>query len=154
MGAHLAGAFTTVRDGLGIVGALATLGALLWGIYTWRHRHTQHVEVTVENALPTYGAQTGQWCFSVRAVNRGDYPVNVTSAGFVMPDGRELVIVAPPFGGALPSEVPPRDSRQTWLEVDTLEAEGLDVYGPVTGWVRTSTNERFSSKPRVLRSRT
>jgi hypothetical protein len=73
-------------------------------------------------------------------------------AGFVMPDGRDLVIMRPPFPGALPTEVASNDSGQTWIDCRDLQAEGFDLCGKVTGWVQTSTGDRFKSKPTVLRS--
>ena len=147
----LAAWLSTAFDVLGVVGALATAAALVWSVYTWRHRRGAHLKVTTQNVMPVMGEEL-EWCFGVTAINRSDHPVKVTSAGLIMPDGRDLVIVRPPFPGALPTEVARHDSAQTWIDCRDLEAEGFDLYGTVTGWVRTSTDERFESKPTVLRS--
>lgn len=144
--------FTTARDIFSVIGVCATVGGLGWRVFTWRHARGTHLRVEVANVLPVYGDKLS-WCFSVAAVNRGDHAAQITSAGFVLPDGRDLVVVAPPFPGALPTEVPPRDSRQTWIEVDALKREGVDVYAPIVGFVHTSTGERFRSRPKILLSR-
>ena len=150
------GAFEVVRDVFAVIGALGTVGALGWRVYTWRHERMPHVEVTISNAFPTYGPNNehvGEWCLSVTAINRGEHPVHVTSAGFFLPDGKEssLVIVQPPYPDALPRTVEPRDSGQTWVERAAVESRGVKVVDqPLTGWVRLSTRERFESKPSVL----
>jgi hypothetical protein len=150
------GAFEVVRDVFAVIGALGTAGGLGWRIYTWRHEHAQHVEVKITNGFPTYGPNNerlGEWCFLITAINRGDHPVHVTSAGFMHPDGSDsnLVIMQPPFPGALPKTIQPRDSGQTWVERSAAESRGLDaVERPLVGWVNLSTGERFQSKPTVL----
>ena len=53
---------------------------------------------------------------------------------------------------ALPTEIPPHDSAQTWIDCRELEAAGFDLSGRVRGWVLTSTGERFKLKPKKLRS--
>ena len=134
-----------------MIGAAGTVLGLGWRVYAWRHGRATHLEVTVHNSFPFFAGELRDG-FGLTAVNRSSHPIRVTSAGFVMPDGQDLVIMQPPFAGALPAEIPPHDSAQTLIERDELERAGFDVYGPVTGWVRTSTQERFESNPRVLRS--
>jgi hypothetical protein len=147
--------FTLIRDIFAGIGALGTAGGLGWRIYTWRHGRTPHVEVKISNGFPTYGPNNerlGEWCFLVTAINRGEHPAHVTSAGFIMPNENDtLVIMHQPHPGALPRTVQPRDSGQTWVERSAAEAQGLDaVERPLIGWVNLSTSERFESKPTVL----
>ncbi len=146
---------TVVRDIFAPIGALAAAGGLGWRIYTWRHGRTPHVEVKISNGFPTYGPfneRLGEWCLLVTATNRGEHPVHVTSAGFLMPNGEDtLVIMHPPYPGALPATVAPRDSAQTWVERAAAEERGLNApERPLVGWVNLSTGERFESKPTVL----
>jgi hypothetical protein len=149
-------AFTAVRDIFAVIGALGTAGGLGWRVYTWRHEHVPHVEVKIANGFPTYGPNNeriGEWCFLVTAINRGEHPVHVTSAGFMLPNGDDsaLVIMQPPFPGALPKTVQPRDSGQTWVARSAVESRGVEVVSQaLIGWVDLSTGERFESKPSVL----
>jgi hypothetical protein len=148
-------AFTLARDIFAAIGALGTAGGLGWRVYTWRHGRTPHVEVKISNGFPTYGPNNerlGEWCLLVTAINRGEHPVHVTSAGFVMPNGKDtLVIMHPPYPGALPATIAPRDSAQTWVERDAAEDSGLAApERSLVGWVNLSTGERFESKPTVL----
>jgi hypothetical protein len=113
------------------------------------------VEVKISNGFPTYGTNNerlGEWCLLVTAINRGEHPVHVTSAGFLMPNGKDtLVIMYPPYPGALPATIAPRDSAQTWVERAAAEDRGLNATErPLVGWVNLSTGERFESKPTVL----
>ncbi len=138
-----------------VVSALVGVGALGWKVYTWHHAGHPHLEVEIANAFPTYGpnVELGKWCLSVTAVNRGDHPVHVSSAGFMLPNGDEssLVILRPPYPGALPASVQPRDSGHTWIERKAIEDSGVPIVNqPMVGWVRLSTGERFESNPRVL----
>ncbi len=150
------GAFEVVRDVFAVIGAVGTAGGLGWRIYTWRHDHAPHIEVKIANGFPTYGPSNerlGEWCFLITAINRGDHPVHVTSAGLLHPNGGDstLVIMQPPFPGALPKTIAPRDSGQTWVERSAVESRGLDtVERALVGWVNLSTGERFESKPTVL----
>ncbi len=148
-------AFTLARDIFAPIGALAAAGGLGWRIYTWRHGRTPHVEVKISNGFPTYGPfneRLGEWCLLVTATNRGEHPIHVTSAGFLMPNGKDtLVIMHPPHPGALPATIAPRDSAQTWVERAVAEERGLNASErALVGWVNLSTGERFESKPTVL----
>jgi hypothetical protein len=113
------------------------------------------VEVTVANLFETFEQprDLGPWSFSVSGINRSDHPVRFTSAGFERSDGKQIVITEQPYGADLIRAVPPHDSGQTWMDCESLSAAGLDVYGPIVGWVRTATNDLFKSEPKVLRSR-
>jgi hypothetical protein len=113
------------------------------------------VEVKIANGFPTYGPYSerlGEWCFSVTAINHGEHPIHVHSAGFLMPNGKDtLVIMHPPYPGALPATIAPRDSGNTWVERTAAEAQGLNATErPLVGWVNLSTGEQIKSKPRVL----
>lgn len=99
------------------------------------------MEVKLSNGFPTYGPNSerlGEWCWLVTAVNRGEHPVHVTSAGFLMPNDEDT-LVNPPYPGALPATIAPRDSAR----LNATER-------PLVGWVNLSTGERFGSKPTVL----
>jgi hypothetical protein len=41
----------------------------------------------------------------------------------------------------------------TLMVVDDLEAQGVDIYAELRGFITTSDGKRFRSKPQVLRSR-
>jgi hypothetical protein len=113
------------------------------------------VTVTVANLFETYDEprDLGPWSFGITGINSSDRPVRFTSAGFERSDGKQIVITQQPYGADLIRVVPPQDSGKTWMDCDSLSAAGLDIYGPVVGWVRTATDDLFKSEPKVLRSR-
>ena len=145
----------TILSVIGTLGALGTIAGLGIRVYTWRHGRTPHVEVKIANGFPTYGPfheRLGEWSFLITAINHGEHPVHVHSAGFLMPNGKDtLVIMHPPYPGALPATIAPHDSGQTWVERAAAEARGLDATErPLIGWVNLSTGEQIKSKPKVL----
>lgn len=149
-----------------ILGTIATVIAAI--VATWQlvlqrratRGHTalpQHpsgprLQAEVTNLFETYEADLGPWSFCVKGINRSDHPIRVTSAGFKRGDGKQIVITQQPYGADLIRTLPPHDAGQTWMDCDSLAAAGLDVYGPIIGWVRTATGELYKSEPRVLRS--
>lgn len=146
-------ALETVRDVFAVIGALGTVGALGWRAYTWRHERQTRLVVKVAWSLPTYGPNhaPGDWKLSVTATNKSDHPIRVTSAGLELPDGRTAVPLSPPFPGALPREIAPRDEAMTWIEPEDVEAQGTSLKGlTVTGFVLTPVG-RFTSEPFVIR---
>src|SRR4029077_11767714 len=88
----------------------------------------------------------------ITAINQSNHAVKVTSAGFITQDGskQDVLLMAPPFGATLPGAIEPRDSGMTWLDVEEATRIGLDIYRPLVGWVRTSDDQRFESKPEPL----
>lgn len=147
--------FETVKSVFAIIGVVATTGGLGWRVYTWRRERATRVVVKVSNALPMYGPHNkpGEWSFEIEALNKSDHPVRVTSVGFELPDGRTLVQVERPFPSALPCDIRPHDSAMTLFEVEQLEAQGMDTFGEIIGFVNTSDGSRFASEAKGLRSR-
>jgi len=147
--------FELLRDLFAPIGAIATALGLGWKVKTWRHDHSHHVEVSISNGFPTYGPgePLGDWVFLVKAVNRGDHPVTVASIGLLYPgraDGT-LVLMHPPYPGALPGVVQPRDSGMTWVGKEEVEARGVRTEEQAfVGFVDLSTGERVLSAPTVL----
>jgi hypothetical protein len=115
-------------------------------------RDEPEVIVEVSNIFETYGPEFGPWSFGVKGVNRSDHPIRFTSAGFERPDRKQVVITEQPVGADLIRTVPAHDAGQTWIECDALASAGLDIYGPVVGWVRTATGDLYKSEPKTLRS--
>lgn len=147
--------FELIRDLFAPIGAIATALGLGWKVKTWRHDHSHHVEVKISNGFPTYGPgqPLGEWSFLVTAINRGDHPVTVNSIGLLHPNRADstLVIMFPPFPGALPGVIHPRDSGMTWVGKEEVEARGLRTEGHAfVGFVVLSTGERVLSEPTVL----
>jgi hypothetical protein len=152
---------------VGVAASVVTIVGAAIGIWRWLIRRRRaaeqpeeaspqdaqpEFEVEVSNLFETHGPDFGPWSFGVQGINRSDHPVRVTSAGFERGDGKQIVITEQPFGSSLVRTLPPHDSGQTWMECDTLASAGLDVYGPIVGWVRLATGELYRSEPKVLRA--
>lgn len=60
---------------------------------------------------------------------------------------------SPVAGESSEADVEPRDSGMTWLDVEEATRLGLDIFRPLVGWVRTSDDQRFESKPAPLMRR-
>jgi hypothetical protein len=135
---------------LAVIGALTGPAALGWQIFTWQHARKVKVGVSVSYGL--IGFDEPESVVMVTVTNDNDFDIRITSAGFVMQDssGREYVVVHPPPLAGLPGVVTAHDSAMTYLTQDEAERAGIDVYRPLTGWARTATGERFTSKPVTL----
>jgi hypothetical protein len=135
---------------LAIIGALTGPAALGWQVFTWHH--ARKTKVTVSVALIALGLDEPVWAVNVTVTNHNDFPIRISSAGFVMQDGsgRSFVIFHKPPLAELPGTISPHDSAMTYLQQEEAERAGLDLYRPLTGWARTSTDETFRSKPVTL----
>jgi hypothetical protein len=94
----------------------------------------------------------GDWCFGIEVVNRDLEPIEIRSAGFDMNDGSggKIIWQVQPPGATLPGVVKGRSSASTWLPIEELEKQGLDIYGPIVAWVRTEADELVRSEPKTL----
>ncbi len=79
---------TAIVAGYAAVVATAALG---WQIYTWRRARQPRIDVQVRGAVAGFptGPQTG---YSIEVVNRGEQSVRVSSVGFDLADGQQLVL--------------------------------------------------------------
>lgn len=142
--------FDTVKDVFSIIGVLATTGGLAWRVKAWRHERGTHVRVSVANAFPAYGPELGERHFSIKAINKGDRTIVVSSAGFEVGDGRSAVMLNFPFGDTLPKELAPGGTCEVYQPVENLRLSGFKVTGPIVAFVLTAADERFRSEPREL----
>lgn len=87
------------------------------------------VKVEVANLFKTYEQprDLGPSSFSVTGINRSNHPIRFTSAGFELPDGKQIVMMRQPYSSSVIGTVPPHDSGQTWMECDALADAGLDI---------------------------
>src|SRR5262249_51913784 len=77
-----------------IVGTAAGVGALMWGVITWR-RSGPVVTVDVNQGFPAYDDHVGEPITCVTATNSGRAPVTVTSWGLRLPDGQTMFVQQP-----------------------------------------------------------
>lgn len=138
-----------------IYASIVATAGVAWQIFQWRHARSHQVSVNV--ALAAFSLNNGrvEQGLTITAVNAGERPVRVTSAGLNTQDksGRTFVVVSPPPGADLPCVVQPRDSSMTYLYRAKLESGGFDLFEPVTGWVVLATGDRVTSKPHICLSR-
>jgi hypothetical protein len=127
---------------------IGTLG-LAWQVYSWRRANSTTIRVKLSNGFMPGVADHAAM---ITAINQSNHVVKVSSAGFITQDGskQDVVLMAAPFGATLPGPIEPRDSGMTWLDVEEAMRIGLDIYRPLVGWVRTSEDQRFESKPAAL----
>lgn len=60
----------------------------------------------------------------------------------------------PPQGATIPGIVESHDSGSTYIpNADVAEGSTIDVYEPLTAWVRLATGETVKSKPTTILSR-
>src|SRR5262245_51993305 len=137
----------TVKDVFSVIGVVATCGGLGWKVYTWRHGRQTSLTLQIKAGFPTMGPLAFKGCAVITAINTSDHRVRVTSVGNELPDGRNAIVAGQVFPGSLATEIPPRDSASTFMELEPLEREGLDPSSPVVAFVSTSADERFTSPP-------
>jgi hypothetical protein len=127
---------------------IGTLG-LAWQVYSWRRANSTKVRVKLADAfIPGITEHAAM----ITAINQSSHMVKVTSVGFIAQDGskRDVLLTTQSFGATLPGPVEPRDSGMAWLDIDEAARAGIDIYRPLVGWVRTSDDQRFESKPAPL----
>jgi len=89
----------------------------------------------------------------LEVLNHSDHPIRVAGVGFDLQDGsgRTLQLAAIPPGATIPGEIAAHDSGQTWIIADSDVGEmPVDLFRPLVGWVRLSTNEKIRAKVRTL----
>jgi hypothetical protein len=136
--------------------AIVSTASLAWQVISWRLARKNRVKVIVKAAL--LGLDNGEMvdAVSVEAINRSDHAIRVTGVGLYLQDGsgRQMHQMHTPPGGTLPGAVASRDSGSTYFLAEDIGQEGgIDIYGPITGWVHLSTGETVKSKPKVTRTR-
>ncbi len=104
---------TDVIAGYAAVVATAALG---WEIRKARQARRPQVEVAISYAVLGYPDRGMQECAHIEVRNRGDLPVRVTSAGFKLQDGSDMIASIPHQQPAatIPGVIEPRDSGFTY----------------------------------------
>jgi hypothetical protein len=122
---------------------VATFG-LGWQVWTWRQGRRP---VVVRPALAAVGFDTGtEWVVTIEVVNHREHAVRVTSAGLLLPDGRQWVAIRPFSISTLPGEVKSHDAGKLYVSLSAVE-KAIDPRRPVRAWAALATNETLKSKP-------
>jgi hypothetical protein len=137
---------------IAIYAASVASASLAWQIYTWWHRRQSRVEVGVSMAVAAPAAGVTLQALSVTATNRSEHAVRITGVGVDLQDdgGMQFHQVIPIHGATIPGPIQPHDSGNALLMREDVEREGLDVYKPVTAWVRLATGETVKSPPTTV----
>jgi hypothetical protein len=127
-----------------IIGTAAGVGALTWGVITWR-RSGPVVAVDVNQGFPAYDGHVGDPITCVSATNTGRAPVTVTSWGLRLPDGQTMFVQQPfPGSDRLPYRLE-QGASGTW-SVETIQvaetcwAHGVN-YADLRGCVNLATGQ-------------
>jgi hypothetical protein len=137
---------------VGVVGAVLTGAALVWGMYIrWKARRPD-VVVEIKNAYPTYTGPpwVGERHLSIEVANHGPHPVRVTSIGFELPDGRTLLLLERILPDALPGTIGPHDGGSAMAPAADLARQGLDVDGRLVAFADTPLGRFRSRRSRRL----
>jgi hypothetical protein len=132
-----------------IIGTAAGVGALLWGVITWR-RSGPVVTVKVLQGFPAYGDHLGDPITCVTATNSGRAPVTVTSWALELPDGQTMFVQQPfPGSDTLPYRLE-QGASGTWSVetirvTETSRAEGVD-YGDLRGFVKLASGKTICAR--------
>lgn len=135
--------------------AVVSTASLAWQVVSWHLARRNRVTVTIAFALVGLPQGTLE-AIAVNVVNRSDHTVRVAGAGLYLQDGsqRQFQIFHPPEGATIPGPVASHDSGETYMPIaDARATWDVDVFAPLTGWVRLATGETVESKPTTLRSR-
>jgi hypothetical protein len=122
-----------------ILGTIAGVGALVWGVIIWR-RSGPVVAVDVNQGLPTYGDRVGDPITCVTATNSGRAPVTVTSWGLELPDGQTMFVQQPfPGSNTLPYRLEEGANGNWSIETiqvtETCRTHGVN-YADLRGFVK------------------
>jgi proteasome lid subunit RPN8/RPN11 len=135
--------------------AIVSTAGLAWQVYAWRMARKNRVEVSVSAAVVAPAEGTFQ-AVSISVVNRSDHAVRVTGVGLAFQDEsrQQFHLFRPPQGATIPGVVKSHDSGSTYISnADVESGSTIDVYEPITGWVRLATGEIVKSKPTTILSR-
>jgi hypothetical protein len=140
---------------IAIYAALVASASLAWQVYTWWYRRQSRIEVDVRMAVAAPAVAVTLEALSVTATNRSEHVVRITGVGVDLQDDREMQFhqVVPMHGATLPGPIQPHDSGSALLMREDVEREGLDIYKPITAWVRLATGEMVKSSPTTVRRR-
>lgn len=135
--------------------ALVSTLSLAWQVYSWQLARKNRVEVIVRGAVIAPPEGTFQ-VVSITVVNHSDHPVRATGVGLDFQDdsGQAFHLYRPPQGATIPGIIESHDSGSTYIpNADVVEGSTIDVYEPLTAWVRLATGETVKSKPTTILSR-
>ena len=139
---------------LAVYAAIVATASVGWQIYSWWHRRRSHVAVEIRYAVasPPEGDLP---VVTIGAINHSEHPVRVTGLGLDFQDRHDEQFHQwrPLDIATIPGIVEPHDSGEGFARIGDVESAGIDVYEPVTAWVRLSTGEVLRSASTRLRSR-
>jgi hypothetical protein len=134
----------TFQQAATIYAAMVATGGLGWQVWTWRQGRRS---VVVSLALRMFVLDSGpKWMVGIRVVNHHDHVVQVTSAGLLLPDGREWVVTHQDRLADLPGPVSAHDSGDLYVSVDAVE-KSFEMREPLKAWATLSTGETVHSRP-------
>ena len=136
----------SVTTGLALYGAvLATFNAA----WTWSSRR-RRIHVTVAWAIPAYNTHLGPRMLSIQAVNGGHQPVNLKSAGFLLPDEHQVVFPYASGTVKLPHQLDAGDNCIVWVNPGDIAFElkqnGYSGHVKLRGFYLDGTDKRQQSK--------
>lgn len=110
---------------LDITRALAVYGSVLATVnafWTWAGKR-RRIQVSVSCAIPIYGSRPGSGVLSIEATNRGQQPVNLKSAGFLLPDKSQYFLPQASGTEQLPHQLNGGDSCSVWADPGDIAFE-------------------------------
>jgi hypothetical protein len=136
----------SVTTVLAIYGAaLATINV----IWAWAGKR-RRIHVNLSWAIPAYTTHLGSDVLSIEAVNRGQQPVNLKSAGFLMSDKRQIVLPQANGTHQLPHQLNGGDSCSVWADPGgiafELKRHGYSGLIELRGFYVDGTGSQRSSK--------
>jgi len=143
---------TTAGWIVAVYAAVISTAALAWQVASWRLSRKDRVDVTVRFVV--IGTSPVTHGVAVTAVNVSDHDVRVEAVGLYLQDGSGGAYQQfrqPPIAD-LPGVISSHDSGATYFDLADVEEAGIDVFKPLTAWVRLSTGKTIESKATTLRS--
>ena len=136
----------------GYAAAIST-ASLAWQVISWRLARTDRLKVEVRYVI-LGTSPTITHGIAVTAVNRSDHAVRVEAVGLHLQDGSGDAYqqFRQPEIATIPGAIASHDSGATYFRLEDVEAAGVDVFKPLTAWVRLSTGRTVGSEATTLRS--
>ncbi len=138
-----------------VVAAVAVYGAIL-STMTFRAQRRDRrasVRVKVTNGLPAFADRLGNVQLLLEATNTGERPVVLEAAGYKLPNGDSLALIAPSLRTLpqFPCELSPHRSGMVaeymYDIAGSLAQAGYVGRVPLLGFVRDQEDNEYSSKP-------
>lgn len=136
-----------------IILLLAVWGALLstYKVVSDYRKNTHRIKVELSYEYHNQGKNVGPSVITSRAVNMGSREVTLNSMGYILPDGKKVVLIEPESNVSFPHSLSEGKDCYFWVEqrkcAEELRKLGYSGKIKIIGFYGSNTGEILKSEP-------